>query len=157
MPPGQGKALTMILPAALQSTRSKAALLMRLQQEHDTGKLHKNVILNTDKNSSFSHIEFTPDTVRLEFLTSQDPTYRRLAEIATDDESPADVAVLVNDVKNLDYCGGGASVLLHRKELVNVLRSSIAASRSHIMLEDGTGKIEVPDFTNCSDEPELKK
>lgn len=100
-----GKDLTLILPAVLRSARSKVALLMKLQENHQTGQLHKNVILNTDRNSSFSHIEFTPDTVRLEFLSSQDPTYRLLAKIATDDNPPEALTTLISDVKNLDFCG----------------------------------------------------
>ncbi|CEM06996.1 unnamed protein product [Vitrella brassicaformis CCMP3155] len=132
----KGKALVQIFPQALQGAKAQAGFLSRLQQPHELGKAYKNVVLNPNRKSAFSHIEFTPDSVRLEFLTAKDPQYRQLAEIATDDDLSEEDGSLIKDVKNRDFCGGGASVILDREVLAERLRKSLTR---HAMLAGGGG------------------
>uniref|UniRef100_A0A0G4HYE5 Uncharacterized protein n=1 Tax=Chromera velia CCMP2878 TaxID=1169474 RepID=A0A0G4HYE5_9ALVE len=115
-----------LFPAALQSVAAQRAFVARLEAPHELGMAHKNVVLNPDRGAAFTHVEFTPDSVRLEFKTSQDEQYRKLAELKTefalDNE---DVQEVIRDVKNLDFCGGGASVILDREALHTRLRRQL--------------------------------
>lgn len=60
---------------SFRSTNAKTALLLKLHEQHQAGAVYRNVVLNPDKNSLFSHVEFARDTVRLEFVTSAGETH----------------------------------------------------------------------------------
>ncbi len=76
-------ALARILPGTMRSAAAQAAFVSKLEAPHVPSAVHKNIILNKDSSASFTHIEFTEDSVRLEFKTSKDDKYRKLAEAKT--------------------------------------------------------------------------
>lgn len=77
------KSLTALFPGMLEGVKAQASLAIKLTQPHELGVQYNNVMLNPDRDSNFNHIEFTPDSVRLEFKTARQDDYRRLAEIKT--------------------------------------------------------------------------
>jgi hypothetical protein len=100
------------------------------QGERVSQQLHQNILLNANENSGLRHVELTPDHVRLEFSDVNDE-YKKFARLMfASEEERAAMGVpqwlVPVDLLNNSYCGGGATVMLERRKVVDQLRANNA-------------------------------
>ncbi len=110
----------------LESSKSAlGSLLSKLSTGKVSLQLHQNIFLNPNRKSSLQHIEVTDDRIRLEFskATEEFKSHAELMWLSEEEQEKMGIPkwLVPKDLKNLTYCGGGATIELDKKGVLEYL------------------------------------
>eukprot|EP00467_Chlorarachnion_reptans_P017041 CAMPEP_0114512336 /NCGR_PEP_ID=MMETSP0109-20121206/14919_1 /TAXON_ID=29199 /ORGANISM="Chlorarachnion reptans, Strain CCCM449" /LENGTH=183 /DNA_ID=CAMNT_0001692009 /DNA_START=197 /DNA_END=748 /DNA_ORIENTATION=+ len=98
-----------------------------------------NIILNDDEDSNFKYIELNKNEIRLEFEDTSSPVYQFYTQHWTErsesgtiepivDKHSHDLRDVVTDIRNNTFCGAGATVMLCREGVQEILKRHLSGS-----------------------------